>query len=155
MADRPPRGDFVVQTPWASVSPLSLLHPRPCVGACGPSQRAPPLPQCLRSAGMRSPGPVAEPVSQARKGTKLGPRAPPVTPFSLAGQIFNGDFVDRGSFSVEVILTLFGFKLLYPDHFHLLRGEGWGWGSPWFLGMAGRGPAGRFGEAKPRVPRSR
>nr|XP_008540866.1 PREDICTED: serine/threonine-protein phosphatase 5 [Equus przewalskii] len=37
--------------------------------------------------------------------------------------IFNGDFVDRGSFSVEVILTLFGFKLLYPDHFHLLRGE--------------------------------
>lgn len=50
---------------------------------------------------------------------------------SLAVQIFNGDFVDRGSFSVEVILTLFGFKLLYPDHFHLLRGKGGGsrvWG---------------------------
>ena len=38
-------------------------------------------------------------------------------------QLFNGDFVDRGSFSVEVILTLMGYKVLYPDHFHMSRGE--------------------------------
>lgn len=37
--------------------------------------------------------------------------------------LFNGDFVDRGSFSVECILTLFGFKLLYPKHFFMSRGN--------------------------------
>lgn len=38
-------------------------------------------------------------------------------------QLFNGDFVDRGSFSVECIFTLFGFKLLYPEHFFMSRGK--------------------------------
>lgn len=31
--------------------------------------------------------------------------------------------MDRGSFSVEVILTLFGFKVLYPNHFYMSRGK--------------------------------
>lgn len=42
----------------------------------------------------------------------------PTNPF-----LFNGDFVDRGSFSVECIFVLFGFKLLYPNHFFMSRGE--------------------------------
>ena len=37
--------------------------------------------------------------------------------------LFNGDFVDRGSFSVECLITLLCFKLLYPKHFYLARGE--------------------------------
>lgn len=37
--------------------------------------------------------------------------------------LFNGDFVDRGPFSVEVIITLLCFKVLYPNHFHLSRGN--------------------------------
>jgi len=37
--------------------------------------------------------------------------------------LFNGDFVDRGSFSVEVILMLFAWKLCHPDHVHLSRGN--------------------------------
>eukprot|EP00929_Paragymnodinium_shiwhaense_P024992 TRINITY_DN15225_c1_g1_i1.p1 TRINITY_DN15225_c1_g1~~TRINITY_DN15225_c1_g1_i1.p1 ORF type:complete len:647 (+),score=145.61 TRINITY_DN15225_c1_g1_i1:104-2044(+) len=50
--------------------------------------------------------------------------------FKLNGQpseenpyLFNGDFVDRGSFSVETILTLLAFKVLYPTAFHLNRGN--------------------------------
>jgi len=37
--------------------------------------------------------------------------------------LFNGDFVDRGVWSVEVMIVLLGFKLLLPDHFFLVRGN--------------------------------
>jgi len=37
--------------------------------------------------------------------------------------VFNGDFVDRGSFSVEVILTLLLFKLHDPTCLYLTRGN--------------------------------
>ncbi|GAB5367235.1 hypothetical protein AAMO2058_001212500 [Amorphochlora amoebiformis] len=37
--------------------------------------------------------------------------------------LFNGDFVDRGSFAIQVILTFFTLKLMYPKHFHMTRGN--------------------------------
>ena len=37
--------------------------------------------------------------------------------------LFNGDFVDRGSFSTEVVITFLAHKLLYPKHFFMSRGN--------------------------------
>jgi len=37
--------------------------------------------------------------------------------------VFNGDFVDRGSFAIPVIVTFFCLKLMYPKHFHMTRGN--------------------------------
>lgn len=37
--------------------------------------------------------------------------------------LFNGDFIDRGSFSVEVILTLLMWKICLPQHFYMTRGN--------------------------------
>ena len=37
--------------------------------------------------------------------------------------LFNGDFVDRGSWSCEVIISMIALKLMYPKYFHLTRGN--------------------------------
>jgi serine/threonine-protein phosphatase 5 len=44
-------------------------------------------------------------------------------PSSTHHYLFNGDFVDRGSWSTEVALTLYAFKLLYPQNVHINRGN--------------------------------
>jgi serine/threonine-protein phosphatase 5 len=37
--------------------------------------------------------------------------------------VFNGDFVDRGSYSMEVVLTMLAFKCAYPRSFFMTRGN--------------------------------
>jgi serine/threonine-protein phosphatase 5 len=49
---------------------------------------------------------------------ELNGKPSPTNPY-----LFNGDFVDRGSFSLEVILVFYAYKLLYPKHFFMSRGN--------------------------------
>ncbi|GFE55259.1 serine threonine phosphatase [Babesia ovis] len=44
-------------------------------------------------------------------------------PSETNGYLFNGDFVDRGSFSVECAIALFLAKALYPTKFFITRGN--------------------------------
>ena len=51
--------------------------------------------------------------------------SPPVAawPSPSNAFLFNGDFVDRGVYSFEVIITLLAIKLAEPQSMHLLRGN--------------------------------
>ena len=46
-----------------------------------------------------------------------------LNPLHLFQYLFNGDFVDRGPWSIEVVLLLLSYKLLHPNAFFMARGN--------------------------------
>ncbi|KAF8822607.1 serine/threonine protein phosphatase, partial [Cardiosporidium cionae] len=44
-------------------------------------------------------------------------------PSETTPYLFNGDFIDRGAFSIECIMTLLTAKVIFPEHVHLARGN--------------------------------
>jgi serine/threonine-protein phosphatase 5 len=73
---------------------------------------------------------VMHPVTSQSIRTSLGQYYDLLHLLTLTGKpsekhcmLFNGDFVDRGSWSVEVVLTLMAWKWLLPRSVYLNRGN--------------------------------